>query len=199
MRFGMFFIASALFAQAASPDPQTWRRMVEADWLAFEESLAFTNVPGAALRTTEDASGGCDGVKNGQWGFHTGQASQPWWQVDLGERQPIARVRIWNRCDAADRAARLQVLISDDARQWQTVYQHGGTVFYGATDGKPLEIKLDNPAARFLRVQLPGTAYLHLDEVEIFGPADPARNLLLVRGAVPGHHNGLVLIQKGRP
>ncbi len=29
--------------------------------------------------------------------------------------------------------------------------------------------------------------------------ADPARNLLLVRGAVPGHHNGLVLIQKGRP
>ena len=29
--------------------------------------------------------------------------------------------------------------------------------------------------------------------------ADPARNLLLVRGAVPGSRNGLVLIQKGRP
>ncbi|MBU2008247.1 MAG: 50S ribosomal protein L3 [Chloroflexi bacterium] len=29
--------------------------------------------------------------------------------------------------------------------------------------------------------------------------ADPARNLLLVRGAVPGHQNSLVLIQKGRP
>jgi mono/diheme cytochrome c family protein len=178
-----FVIAGVCFAQAASPDPKAWRRMVEADWLAFEDSLAATNVPAAALRTAEDAGGGCDGVKNGLWGFHTGQTNQPWWQVDLGERQPLARVRIWNRCDAADRASRLQVLVSDDARQWQTVYQHGGTVFYGATDGKPLEIKLDNTAARFLRIQLPGAGWLHLDEVEVFGPSDPAKNLALRRPA----------------
>jgi large subunit ribosomal protein L3 len=34
----------------------------------------------------------------------------------------------------------------------------------------------------------------HLEVIE----ADPARNLLLVRGAVPGGRNGLVLIQKSR-
>jgi large subunit ribosomal protein L3 len=34
-------------------------------------------------------------------------------------------------------------------------------------------------------------------DVEVF-QADPARNLLLVKGAVPGGKNGLVLIRKSR-
>ena len=73
--------------------------MIEADWLAYEESLMATNP--LALLPRDDAAGGCDGVKDGGTGFHTEKQDQPWWQVDLGKRQPVARVVIWNRCDCA--------------------------------------------------------------------------------------------------
>ena len=178
----LLFLCSAISAWASSPASPTWREMIEADWLAYEESLVATNAP-ANLLPADDAAGGCDGVKNGQWGFHTGQTGQPWWQVDLGQSQPIARVLVWNRCDAADRAAKLQVYLSDDARNWKLAYQYDGTVFYGFTDGKPMAVSLANPTARFVRIQLPGSDWLHLDEVEVFGPAAPAKNLALHRPA----------------
>jgi hypothetical protein len=131
-----------------------------------------------------DAAGGCDGIKNGRWGFHTGQATEPWWQVDLGKVEPIACVVIWNRCDgAALRANHLMVKLSDNGRQWRTVHHHDGTTFRGHTDNKPLVVKLKDQAGRFVRIQLPGKDYLHLDEVEVFGPANPEKNLAFNRPA----------------
>ncbi len=164
-------------AQASSTGSEAWRRLVEADWLDYEESLVATNQP--HLLPSDDAAGGCDGVKDGGPGFHTEKQDQPWWQVDLGKPQPVARVVIWNRCDCSDRAARLLVKVSDDARTWTTVYQHDGRTFYGFSDSKPLTVLLTNQPARFVRIQLPGNDYLHLDEVEVFGPADVAKNLAL--------------------
>jgi hypothetical protein len=167
----------ALPAHGSSSGSATWRQSVEADWLDYEESLVATNQP--HLLPSDDAAGGCDGVKDGGPGFHTDKQDQPWWQVDLGKTQPVARVVIWNRCDCSDRAARLLVKVSNDARAWTTVYEHDGRTFYGFSDNKPLVVQLTNLPARFVRIQLPGNDYLHLDEVEVFGTADAAKNLAL--------------------
>lgn len=162
--------------------PETWRQKLEAEWQADAE-LRSAYERAQNITPQADAAGGCDGVKDGQWGFHTGYDANPWWQVDLGEPQRIGRMLIWNRCDQATRARRLKVLLSDDAREWRTVYSHNGSTFLGFTDGKPLEIQLNDIMARYLRVQIPGTEPLHLDEVEIFSAAEPAKNLALHRPA----------------
>jgi hypothetical protein len=178
---GVLLALCALPARAASSDSAAWRRLIEADWVAYEESLVATNRP--ALLTCHDAAGGCDGVKDGGYGFHTDKQDQPWWQVDLGSPQPLARVVIWNRTECPERAAWLQVKLSDDGHDWRTAYHHDGSLFYGSRENKPLTVQLTNQAARFVRIQLPGNDFLHLEEVEVFGPADAARNLALHRPA----------------
>ena len=178
---GVSLALCATSAYAASSNANSWRKLIEADWLAYEESLAATNQ--VALLPSDDAAGGCDGVKDGGPGFHTERQAQPWWQVDLGSPQPLARVVIWNRTECAERAAYLQLSLSDDGRGWTTVYRHNGRTFHGVSDHKPLTVQLTNQPARFVRIQLPGTDYLHLDEVEVFGPADAAKNLALHRPA----------------
>jgi mono/diheme cytochrome c family protein len=174
---GALLALCAFPARASSSSSTAWRQLVEADWLAYEESLVATNQ--VALLRSDDAAGGCDGVKDGGPGFHTEKQDQPWWQVDLGKSQPIARVVIWNRTECAERAALLQVKLSDDARRWTTVYRHDGHIFFGFSDNQPLTIQLTNQPARFVRIQLPSNDYLHLDEVEVFGPTDAAKNLAL--------------------
>jgi mono/diheme cytochrome c family protein len=171
----------AFSARASTSESKSWRQLVEADWLAYEDSLVATNQ--VALLPSHDAAGGCDGVKDGGQGFHTEKQDQPWWQVDLGKSQPLARVVIWNRCECAERAAWLQVCLSDDGRSWRTVYRHDGHTFYGFSDNKPLTVQLTNQPARLVRIQLPGNEFLHLDEVEVFGPADAGKNLALLRPA----------------
>src|SRR5690606_39028954 len=47
-----------------------------------------------------------------------------------------------------------------------------------------LVVKFDDaPTARFVRVRVPAGTYLHLDEVQVYGAADPAVNLALHRPA----------------
>lgn len=138
---------------------------VEADWVR----QAQVRLPNAAPTPDADALGGCDGTINGLWGFHTINENQPWWQVDLGGLVSLDRIRLYNRCDAfANRAARFLLLLSDDGVAFRTVYEHDGTVFYGHTDSKPLEVALNGERSRYVRIQLPGADYLHLDEVQVF-------------------------------
>ena len=134
--------------------------------------------------TQADAGGGVDGVKNGQFGFHTDREPQPWWQVDLGAVRRLDRVVVWNRCNvASERAARLRLLLSADGRAWRQAYAHDGTVFYGVSNQRPLVVPLKDAQARFVRLQTADTTWLHLDEVEVFGRADPGTNLALRRPA----------------
>ncbi len=155
---------------------------METNWLAEEYARCLLE-PSSVATTASDAAGACDGIKNGEWGFHTQGQNDPWWQVDLGQVRPIARVLIWNRCVAAERASRLMLKTSTDGKTWRTAYQHNGASFYGFTDKKPLQVLLTNTSARFVRIQLPGMAFLHLDEVEVFGPTEPTKNLALNRPA----------------
>ncbi len=172
-----FNLAGVLESAAIVPPPA--RENIERDWLRQEQ----VRWPQAAVSPAEDAAGGCDGIKDGKWGFHTALEADPWWQVDLGETQPVTSLRIYNRCDhTAFRAARLKVLVATDGVARREVYQHDGTLFQGQPDGRPLMIKLAPVAARYIRIQAPGTNCLHLDEVEVYG-ADAGANLALGRPA----------------
>ena len=154
---------------------------IERDWLRQEAVRQQGSAAG--LTTQSDAAGAVDGVKNGQWGFHTSQDTSPWWQVDLGEAVALDRVLVYNSCHIPDRAAQLKVLLSGDGQAWREVYAHDGTLFRGAPDNKPLTVALGGEKGRFLRIQLPAPQWLHLDEVEVYGQADPAKNIALNRPA----------------
>ena len=184
----MMAIASVLLAlcvECAAGTPidaspaaaDTFSRVVEADWLRqiTVRELAATN---AEIRPEDDAAGGCDGVKDGRWGFHTLRESTPWWQVDFEEELQIERLLVFNRCDASpERARRLEVLLSSDQRSWVRAYQHGGATFRGVPDGKPLEVPLQGARARFVRLQLGEAGFLHLDEVEVYASGNARDNV----------------------
>jgi len=168
---------SALAAETAAvkPAPPTtrhpfaWREQVESDWLLQEAKRPETATGNRKVTCEEDAAGGVDGWKSGKWGFHTDYENDPWWQVDLGQRVMLGRLIIYNRCDAlAERSSHLQVLLSDDGRQFHKEYEHDGTVFHGVAGGEPLTVTLGRLEARFVRLALPGRTYFHLDEVEIY-------------------------------
>ena len=145
--------------------------------------------------TASDASGAVDGVKNGRYGFHTNLEPNPWWQVDLGSRQPIGTVVIYNRLDyppGLHNADNLVILASDDGKVWTPCYDNKGKAFGGIKDQKPLVVDFAAEGkvplfTRFLRIQLPSAApiFMHFDEVEVYAPGDTAmqKNLALGRPA----------------
>jgi hypothetical protein len=144
-------------------------QQIEEDWLQ-QVRLRMVGVAGERQTRPElDAIGACDGVINGEFGFHTLLEEKPWWQIDLGEELPIDRLVVYNRCGGFEaRASRMLVLLSADGKAFKEAYQHDGTVFYGFTDKKPLTIALNGAKARHVRLQLPGKDYFHLDEVQIY-------------------------------
>lgn len=156
-----------------------FRQCIEKDWL-LQEQFYSGQFKAGSVTTQRDAAGGCDGIKNGAYGFHTGSVSSPWWQVDLGAIHSISRVVVWNRCDgSSNRAYYLKILVSDSGTHWKPVYSHQGAPFGGYTDKKPLAINLESVAARYVRISVPDQTYLHLDEVEVFADHEPDRNLAL--------------------
>lgn len=150
--------------------PAITPEMVEADWERQREVRRIA----AEITPAADAAGGCDGIINGEWGFHTDFEESPWWQVDLGKETPLGRIHIYNRCHGGfeGRVARLQVLVSKDGEAYREVYRHNGVPFLGYTDNLPLEVVLTGTVARYVRIQLPDKQYLHLDEVMIFDGTD---------------------------
>lgn len=149
---------------------------------------SFTGVPTAA-----DAAGAVDGVKNGRYGFHAGLEPNPWWQVDLGRSQPLSKVIVYNRLDyqpGLHNADHLLILTSDDGRQWTRLYDNAGKHFGGVGQGEPLTVDLaagsaEPVQARFVRLQIKSQQpiFFHLDEVEIYGSANPETNIALHRPA----------------
>lgn len=177
-------LAFALWAPSPGfgEDALISQAQLEADWLR-QDLLRETPVA-AKVTCEQDAAGGCDGVKDGKWGFHTLCEANPWWQVDLGAVKPIERIVIYNRCESgmAERASRLKLLVSDDGKSFREIYQHGGETFFGKTDAKPLAVAPQGAPARFVRVQIPAVSYLHLDEVEVYATG-AAENIALHKPA----------------
>jgi len=176
------------------------RELIEADWInrdarfkketggkaSPQKGIAKQNIYG--VTTTEDASGGCDGIKNGRWGFHTASGeTEPWWQVDLGAVRKLDRVVIFNRTDrgTARRTRNIRVLLSSDGKEFEVAYQHDGTPFYGVKEKKALVVSFRDKdvAARIVRLHIPGRCSFALDEVEVYGADDPEKSIALGKPA----------------
>jgi hypothetical protein len=108
------------------------------------------------------AAKGVDGRKDSF--FHTGIENNPWWQVDLQGNYAISYIMLYNRTDCcSERARTVQVMLSQNGSNWQTIYAHNGTTF------QQLRVEAGGRRARYVRVQLAEQNYLHLQEVEVYG------------------------------
>jgi hypothetical protein len=189
--------ASAAQPETNQPDlARTIDEMVLAEWIEddTEFSRQQAESPGAAqpkITPAADAAGGCDGVKNGLWGFHVASGEKdPWWQVDLGKPHRIGRIVIYNRCDSASRTRDIRVLVAGadgdpGCKEFEQVYQHDGSVFYGAKPAKPLVVDLSEKdvSAQVVRLAIAGRCSFALDEVEVYGTENPKKNLALGKPA----------------
>jgi len=180
---------------------ESLRKLVEADWIdqdrrfvpAGEKTPASadpTKVNQYGVTTAQDASGGCDGVKNGRWGFHVASGQKdPWWQVDLGPPYRLDRVVVFNRMDSGKgtRTRNIQLLVAEDCdpAHFKLVYQHEGEPFLGVKEGKPLVVELreKDVTARVVRLAIPGNCSFALDEVEVYAVDDPKKNIALGKPA----------------
>jgi hypothetical protein len=132
--------------------------------------LAKPSVAGLAV------DGNTDGILDDCSVAHTDAGPNPWWQVDLGGSFIVSSIVIWNRTDCCgDRLGDYWLFLSDtpftatevpatlQARvaTWsshQTIAPNpSGTIAVGGAQG------------RYVRVQLSGTNYLNLAEVQVMG------------------------------
>ncbi|MFE2728245.1 discoidin domain-containing protein [Kitasatospora sp. NPDC059327] len=133
----------------------------------------------STLAVGQSAAQAVDGNTSGVYAqaipSYTTNEAQPWWQVDLGAKQQIRSVEVFNRTDwVMERLSDFDVIVSDTdltGRDWQSI-QDDPTV-------KKIRIKGTAPAkltvpvgtdGRYVRIQLAGTNFLTLPEVQVNVP-----------------------------
>jgi len=120
----------------------------------------------------EDSAGAVSGVITGSYQFHTDFQDRPWWSIEFEEPTEVREIRIFNRCDDPNCAARLEnfvVQYTVDNTEWCSLYEkHGGEIIGGA-DGRPLIVEVRNSVKPLaIRIMILGSNCLHLDQVEIY-------------------------------
>jgi uncharacterized repeat protein (TIGR01451 family) len=130
--------------------------------------------------STTSAAGAIDGSTDGNFFdgsvTHTNLETNPWWQVDLGTSAILSSIVIWNRTDCC--SSRL-----NDYWVFASNTPFGPTDTPATLQGRPgtfssHQTTAPNPSTtiaaagalgRYLRVQLTGTNYLSLAEVQVIG------------------------------
>jgi len=105
----------------------------------------------------------------------TDYRDKQWWQVDLGATRQITEIRIWNRADCCqNRLSDFHVFVSDSpftsSDPAATAAQPGVFVDYVSGAAPLKSIRSVNRTGRYVRIQLTGTNWLSLGEVEVMGP-----------------------------
>ena len=120
--------------------------------------------------------------------------AQPWWQVDLGAVYTISTIDVWRRTDAYPEQTRdFYVLVSDDpftSTNLNTTLTQPGVSAYTfefAADG-PTTFFIDR-TGRYVRVQLIGTGFLSIPEVQVWGTTTPAK--VNVAGGMPASQSSV--------
>ncbi|MBJ7329514.1 MAG: DUF1929 domain-containing protein [Solirubrobacteraceae bacterium] len=121
-------------------------------------------------------------------GPHTKSQAEPWWQVDFGRSRQVGSITIHNRNDSTTYRQRLRsawVFSSDQPFTSTTVAgtraQAGVTATQlSSTVGATVSVNV-NRSARYIRVQLPRTDYLHFRELVPTFTAAPAASLALTK------------------
>lgn len=115
--------------------------------------------------------GATSGTLSATASFCTELQETPWWDVDLGCLYNINEIVIFNRLDEhANRSANIQIWISLESDEWSHVFRKDDGVPFGGVDGNPLIWSPERSIiARYVRISLLGTNYLHLNQVEVYG------------------------------
>jgi allantoicase len=160
----------------------------------------------STLYTTAGAA--VDGNRDGNFAnasvTHTNNTAQPWWQVDLGSVQNLDSVKLWNRTDCCgDRLSNFYVLVSDtpfnSTDLMMTLGQAGVSAYYTPGQAGPMLSVGVGRTGRYVRVQLAGTNFLSLAEVEVMSAVDLALGKSATQSstlytsaaaAVDGNHDG---------
>ncbi len=135
------------------------------------QSSVFGSVYGSRLAR--------DGNTDGDWRnrsvTHTELDVNAWWEVDLGSVKTIDHVLLWNRTDCCgERLVPYYVLVSDVpfvSTDLDTARAQAGVTeaFFDQEPSPTQRVDL-NRSGRFVRIQLAGSNYLSLAEVEVYGP-----------------------------
>lgn len=112
-----------------------------------------------------------DGNTSGNYVFdslsHTDFQAQPWWQVALGADAAIDDVVVWNRTDCcAERLSDYTVSLWNDGTMV-------GSQFFAGTSPVTQSFSFGALVADTVRVQLSGTHYLSLAEVQVYAATTP--------------------------
>ena len=147
--------------------------------LALYTNLALSGQASQSSTGTYDGITGYatranDGNTDGTWGHysvsHTNHNTNAWWRVELNGVFEIDHVIIWNRNDSNRMSERLtnftvSVLNSSMTTVFSKDFFTDGGTFYS-----DLRIELpEGILGKYVQVQLNGTNYLHLAEVEVYG------------------------------
>lgn len=134
-------------------------------------SQSSTAYGGAAARAVD---GNTDGNFNGNSVTHTNSSFQPWWQVDLGSLHNLTQIKVWNRTDCCSgRLANFRMFVSDSpftsTSLYQTTYQTGVSNYRLSGAVNSSTTFNVNRSGRYVRVQLEGSNFLSLAEVQVMG------------------------------
>jgi hypothetical protein len=122
-----------------------------------------------AATPENDAKLGNDGQIGRNYGFQTALETDPWWQVDLQDEFPVAKIVLFNRVDIEDTGLHISISSSSDNEIWHLRGVKLDDAPFGSRPGEPYIFTFSEPfKARFIRVQLIGKGHLHLDEIEVY-------------------------------
>lgn len=108
------------------------------------------------------------------YAFHTAFEDQPWWLIDFGKKVFVKELRIHNRLDNLEFAARGNDFVIERSQepfsQWEEVGRRVGQGGFGGIDGTPCVFRFEVPVElQLLRIRLLGHGALHYQKIEVFG------------------------------
>jgi F5/8 type C domain len=129
---------------------------------------------------TAGAAGAVDGNTDGNWSngsvTHTLLDANAWWQVDLSASATVSSIVVWNRTDCCStRLSDYWVFVSNTpfgpSDTPATLQNRAGTwsSHQTAAPNPSTTIAVGGAQGRYVRVQLTGTDYLSLAEVQVMG------------------------------
>jgi YVTN family beta-propeller protein len=161
-----------------------------------EKTVYFTNVAlGKPATQSSDYEGAVaaravDGNRDSVYAngsvTHTNADANAFWEVDLGGAYQLFGVRLWGRSDCCgDRLSNFYVFASELPMAGRTLEElladPNVAVQQVAGTSPPVQPVTLSARARYVRVQLGATNFLHLGEVEVYGRLATNRAPVVVR------------------
>ncbi|MBC7774037.1 MAG: discoidin domain-containing protein [Phycisphaerae bacterium] len=113
--------------------------------------------------------GDINGRQEGGSISHTNGDNQPYWEVDLGKKYLIEKVKVYNRTDGyQERLNNFNILVTDKVKEDMTTNYEPFAENEKKFDG-PSKTFNNKKIGRFVRVELNDQNFLHMGELQVFG------------------------------